>query len=1550
MTWGYRLTNEEEDRVFASLRAENNRITSYRATATPDLATRVGQIYKDAPWMPAGVALTLAKSGYSDDQIKQVIEKTALEVEKNPDYFNYTAQPEKQEKKDKGIWGWVKDKVKVGTRWGFSALNFPLEMVQGAASQFFDNKPGVKGWFASTSLGTMIMEDEKSGNGFFLGGEALQNQGKRAREYRGEIGGHAWTIGRGAASLIATPDSTAFNLMSGIVDAGVAIAVPAIPGSAAVKAGVRGAREAGKGGAAVAKADDIIRFWGREGAIIKPSTMSAADYKNLQASAGLRGLQVDATEANRWLGTSKARRLIDRTAEANTLDDVRVLYGDNLYLDTAKRLRDAKTADEVQAVLIDTLGVETGLASTKIRGATRYQTRIRVVDTMNNLFGERFVRAGTIRPDRYVDLSPTDPVGMRQTINDIDRWMKQTLVPEDTRRQILDQAADALTGPNATPTAQRALQDTLDQTMRTSLVERSLSKSLVETAKDPNNVKAQAELAKKTKAAQEVVDAIFNAQGETVRKVTSFSVDNAGQVTDNGFYMGLAGGPDTIQNGIAAGPQLASELANAMMYLPDPDQIRRFSGYKALNKIFAKSDKNLENLAAAGRLRLPFASVAFIQDKIWRTAILMTGGYGLRNLMEGQVSLAMSGKDATSILRHPLQHLMWSTKTPKSLGRADIMGETFDEVAGLAAMREYGKAVGKALRSHYTDPVDLMRRGKRVGQWRTVSNADGVPVMAQAHADELGLLNADYVARRFAQGASRDEIIDELSQTDEGVRWFREQADYHINGRPIYDPATKTYHSQSIDLNDRQNLELFIDSIGARLDRATSGRSRDLIDIVAGGRLADETIDATLIPRTANVGDTVEIPNPSGRGTRSARLVSIDPQTNEAVVSPFAFKDREATEALDNLLQTDAIRLNPNAPQEITWEVRAAQASLPETVAQQWNDMTDKIFGFLHTKPAKYLERSPAFRQRYYAWISDLAPSMDQASLNRLITNVTDAAARGNTDAWRYVGSEDLWNKLLDLQANPGRLTGVLDIKDVDFYAKGNALDDLKTMLYDASERSNIMEIARVVMPFAQAQIEFFKRFAGHYVTQTGFGPLPNLKNIRKTQLVVEGGREADPDGDGRGFFYTDPITGEWMFSYPMSHYLTRALTSIGGGPSLDVGLSAPVKGFAIGLDFRPGLGPFAQIAASKILPDTPQYDQIRSLLLPYGETDFKGTQFIPAWAQKIVSGLTDDPEANSIYGNTFMETYQALIATGTYDTTNRDDMEQLYEDARQKAQVLTILRGVGQFTGPSRPVPDFTIPTEDGDAYVKTLSKAFYDMRQEDYDTAVPRFLEAFGEDAFVYMAGKTRSVYGGLQSSTAFGEWERSGGHGRFLERYKNVGGYFADTGSNFDFEVYSRNLQEGRMERLTAEESLALAEKIVATSYYRTVQRQIGAYPNDAQRQYLRDYRATLAKRYPGFGAAATYDTGKFENSIAELRQAVTDDAVAGDEITGAIKDYLDMRDQVLVEAQRRGFVGITSKSTLDLREYLVGYAANLSAKVPNFSRIYDGLFSQEVESDV
>jgi hypothetical protein len=59
----------------------------------------------------------------------------------------------------------------------------------------------------------------------------------------------------------------------------------------------------------------------------------------------------------------------------------------------------------------------------------------------------------------------------------------------------------------------------------------------------------------------------------------------------------------------------------------------------------------------------------------------------------------------------------------------------------------------------------------------------------EAHGDQIGLLNADPLVRRVALGDTDDQLIDYIRTDPDGQKWFRDQQDYHINGRSVWDES-----------------------------------------------------------------------------------------------------------------------------------------------------------------------------------------------------------------------------------------------------------------------------------------------------------------------------------------------------------------------------------------------------------------------------------------------------------------------------------------------------------------------------------------------------------------------------------------------------------------------------------------------------------------------------------------------------------------------------------------------------------------------------------------
>jgi hypothetical protein len=1582
------LDPKEEQIIFNTLRDEQSRIERMSVVATPELSARIGSIYKKNPAMPAGVVLASAQAGLPDDIVDQMGNQFAEQKIRD-------AQLGKPKKEKNWFQRNVYDKLKNVSRYAFAGLELPLQTIQGGAAQLFaDNPDGIDGWFISTDLGSLIRNDEKAGDGFFLGGEAKTLQQQRVEAYRGKTsGGQAWTIGRGLAGVVSTEDSLAYNLMSGLVDGAIAVSVPVLPGFKQAAGAVKAAEQAGKGGKFIRGADVAFDTIRGKGTAIRMSEMTGEELKNLRFYAGLNGQTIDPVVANKWMGTRQYLAIREKLVQANTIDDVRGAIGDKVFVSTAKRLRDATTNNQVDEIMADILGVaQEGLVRTVMPGTRKFSLsnarRVQVIDSLagafeDTKFGRIATRAFENRPMRnIVDFSSESESDVLRTVNDIDRWLKAALIkdlPETVTRngvsitmpgrvQFLDEVVDALSGPNATRTARRQVKERFQDMMKEALI------------RNGNND-------------AEVVSAVFDYHKGWARKTSNFNVSLNATVDDGAMYMGIHG-PKIVQQGAFGGPLLQSELADVMIEMPDVDQFRALTG--RWNRLWRKrptaegldmyEDANIQRLSEAGRLRLPLAVIRNLQENVFKKIVLATGGYGIRNVMEGQVSLALSQKPVTSIFRHPLQHMQWVAHefSPNGVGRigrlgiGDLMGEQWTDDIAIESMRQYKKATGEAVSSHYKNPTTLYRRGMRTGDFKTVRRGfDEKAAIVSAHADQVGRLNADPVMRQLASGMSDDELLDFIRTTDEGKAWFRDQQDYHINGRHVFDtsgPTPQWAGTQSVDLNDEHNLRMLLQSY------------RNRYNIVAGShdnlRIAIQT--GLLEPRQLTPDD-ISLNNLTPQDAGTVKQITIGNRVIDArvdpndytIVRPFAFRQGEATKELEDLLGRTGpggIYDDATLAQEMVYEARASARVGKRGLNEAWDDTTDRLFGWLAGKPLKYLERSPAFRQRYYSWaIDEMITSLSPADLDAMILRIENAAQIAGVSPSRYVGDHpqfsditrrlfgatqrpgDRWERILELQQNPSRLKGTLTLEEIDEFAKGQAADDLSRMVYDASERTNLMDVARFLVPFGQAQVEFFRRMSRIYTIETGGIPLPNLSALRKTQLIVENGREADPDGNGRGFFFTDAQTGEWSFTYPLTDKLTHLATGgIGGGPGVTSTWQAPVKGALMGLDVRPGLGPFAQIGGTILLRDQPTYDWARSLFLPYGELDIAGNKGIagtvadsltPAWAKKLQSAFFDSPESQTTYGNTFFETYQALAASGQYDLASAEDKLRLSEDATGKARFLTVIRAIGQWLGPSRPTNKLSVDTLKGDVFVNLLAQDLRERQLQDYDTAISSWLDDYGEDVFVYLSGKTKAVAGGLTASSEFGNFERA--NKGFFKKYNEVAGFFAPGGTDLDWQVYTRQLEKGARERLTTEESLAAAQRYIAYKKYRSLQEFIGPYPKAEQREYLARYREYLGELYPGFQYAA-FDPNELRRRIEKLKDAANDPEMADNRVADAARRYLQTRDYVYQEAAKLGLKSIEkAKGAEQLRGYLREYADVLVREVPEFERLYNQLLQQEVD---
>lgn len=658
-----------------------------------------------------------------------------------------------------------------------------------------------------------------------------------------------------------------------------------------------------------------------------------------------------------------------------------------------------------------------------------------------------------------------------------------------------------------------------------------------------------------------------------------------------------------------------------------------------------------------------------------------------------------------------------------------------------------------------------------------------------------------------------------------------------------------------------------------------------------------------------------------------------------------AFGARNGSPELRNLIEKQPVT-------EVAYEAGEPSRGLPSrikyetTIADKrdggrldsFNDSLDVGLNFFFNniagRFARRFERSPVFRQAYYREIYAHANRLAPKEAAKVLKQIEDGAKELGISPEKYVGDK----KILAALNRSTKTAGDVKIAELDEYAKWSALQQVKELLYDASARTNVEEMFRIIMPFVSA----WKEVLGTYTRFLSKSP---VSTARSFQRIYQGAQGADPDNDGRGMFYKDPQTGQLMFAFPGSGPLAKVMTG------LDAPLEAPVKRFSQGIQIIPSLGPFGQVAFTKIAPHVPNKDFFTELFLPYGSKSL-GTALnpIPGWLDKAWQALAaDETRLDTVFSNTLIETARALSATGKYDLDDKAEVAQLWEDAKFKARILTGMRAASQFLGPTAGATEFRVPTEQGDVYVGELVRAFYDMQSDPsigYDNAVPQFLATFGDDVAFYVGSKSRSIASGLEATKEFQDWADN--NGDLIRDYPTVARYLAPAGSDFSFAVWNLQLLSGERERLSGKEILELAQQRVGSALYRQARELVGGNPTPQQRLTLQRYRVELHREYPGFPEFVEFKVGEFYNDVADLKELVSDPRVASDPTANAVAQYLAARDSAIMAAgtTEKGFRNAKGKAT-ELRGALEQMALMLGDQYPGFTRIYDRLLASEVE---
>ena len=1583
------FTPDQENQLYRELADFETRRTAYSRQATQQMADIVDRLVKGAPYASPDVAWSTAQA-VRDGVMTEEQALSALDGAYRVELETDLAEPEDTRSWFKKATDQLHESFKSGVKWTVAGLELVPQMVTNLAARGYSAAGGAgedelakyyskpqtgffDGFFASTDLGAMLSGAE-SGSGYFIGEEAYKQQQEAVKEYRGTIDDKGWTLGRGFGLIFSQPGSRTYNIASGLVDAAYQLAIPSVPlAGQAAKLGTR--------------------------------TADLAGARRLSGLGNFSDPYVDLTKVERWLDSNSGQAVIDEIVRIENVGEAKMRFpkaDSDFWVDVV----DA-TEESAKDMLKQNLGITRGLQRVEDIKIGKWHD-VRRGASFKSIGLERLFSAV---PNRELIVVGGNARDATRTVNNAEAYLKTLRVRPESREPILKDLATAL------KSGDRAAVKGAYGKLRDVMIDQ---------------IDAQARVAGRSD--KEFLQRLF---GDYEKQIDEFYlyglVDETGAPKDLGnLTVRLADGAvesNATLRGATA--QLATEAQKFQLFLPDPRNLRRATS--TYGRLFTKA---AENPDVFGDPKGWVAALDFIQNKTWRPLTLMTGGYMFRNMLES----VLRQTTTTGIKAGPRHPLEWIQAMLHRKYVGDWEGDVWATSARKAAIRadrDYVEATGAKMREAM-DASYLEQKAYKSGYYSLAKKEAANPDYITGVATEVRLLAGDQVARMMAGGVLPREMLEAMVDANgmarpEYRKYLRDlqsrwkNRELIVNGKTVRGDVLIIDDAGKVDVD---NLNAYIESVDYRI-RLKTGNDTALKEIIA------------------NADTYGSFTTRKGAQAQAFRRSEVNTGTP---IDDFEVYDYtpEFLEEIGLILEEGVTELPDYV--KFTKPLKSEMVG-GKTRASMWDKTLNHFFGEVFGKKEAVVNRSPVFRQFYYKKLNDIerAGLLSREAYQEAYKNIVEAArrvpdetlrqlkalkpqkngmyvwntqeitasqyakylkkaendvARANRvvrknadgtmelldDAWgaRYVGSSELWENI-----KKGRTAGAEDgltASEASIAAKAFAAEETKAAFYNAAETSNFADIMRIAVPFGPAWGEAMKFYYKQFLTK------PNrAKNLA---VSVQGFRDMDPDADGKGFIYTDPVTGEQVFNYPFAPDLAPIIGGLAGGVltqtlsrggmaqfgigalagavtgevlgrtaeeklgDVAYGMTAPAQSLSQSFQVLPGFGPVVQMATSQLLGGKPQFDDVLSIVAPFGAYESPTSSLIPSWAKKITAAISADPDNDRLFGDLYIDSYRALYATGEFDNTDPEQMQTLRERAMSAAQTLLVLRGLGQFVGPTRPEPELYVPTKyEGEVAVKdvemfvqnnvpssVLAAAFKKMQEDDYEGAVQNFLRTFGPDSMLYIPGLSQTKVKGLGATDLIGDWERN--NFDVTEKYPLVYGYFAPVGGEFELQTYLRQIRTKKRAKITDPQELQQdAEAVVGKALYMDAVRMAGKNLSEADRNELRNYKMQLEKELPGF-ATVPLNINEQQQILMQIMDAVDDADLDGNPVAEAARIYFQYRDQAIQEAVLRNDGVDTGellnrKANDDLRQYMRTVGDTLMQRYPEFERMYARVLFDEVD---
>lgn len=1285
----------------------------------------------------------------------------------------------------------------------------------GLAGAFAPEVKGTPQWTSQSSFGVRLQTGKSLGEGFLPGGEgSAQEEAVKRQTAAATVGGYALTPGRLLASSVAPIDSLPYNLMSGLVDARVAMRYD--PGAFLL----------GGAGKAIKGRRQFVRPPAWQHFVPDPVLR-----KTTRASAGLldeAGRPALAREAARtWLDGADGAELKTWMAQTDDFERIRrTLPG--VEVSTVMELRNATTPEAVDAILAPKLGLTRGLTEKpKVSGLGVMVKR-----------GPESIRLAARMPSGRIHLS--DPT---QAVEELDRIQRLMKLSYGTISNNNTAFAEALLSGNR----QGAREVFVNQVLGGS------EGALIKAGIDPT-------------IARRLTSSIRKGEVDAAR----YHVEKTVSRTDPPVVL-----MDDAEVGIPSATLISEAMDNAIFF-----DMRSLRDIRRAHSRFGR-------MVSKRGIDVPVSAMEFLQGEVWRPMALLRGAWAVRVIGEEQLRMAASGLD--SMFRHPASYMGWVLSDRRAIGK--VLGKFgiqtgrgqvgfFDDAFRAAPPSLEDALWEQASKYHETLNLRAQSRGWQ-GQTEAPARRNliaensnqtyryGDPLYVKARAQRLADLHRDPVVRRMAEARASGTAPDltvEWAMSDpttmKALEFLAQEPGNSALGFRYGMPRDSSAIERYLRQNFSQAAKLAGDDVG--MWRAIASGKLDDIDLLDAQRRLNKDAVA-----------------------RMSRLTEANPRSATPVVGARA-------------------------------------------VAEDWkgtlSGWIDSLYGNMMARPQAYFSRGVTHRQDYWRQAERI---------------ILDANPEAQAKILEQARKAKLPKKLIDrLENNASKSAGDLSLREAHLLADGGAFDFTNKLLYDASQRSNLTDVMRIIWPFGEAQKEVMTRWA-RLMTENPAAP-------HRAAQVIRGAR-------GAGVFTTDPQTGEEVFVVPNSGQITEKL----------FGVNIPLGGYAESLSFfgsgvMPGVGPALQIPAKALIPNSPEYDDVRQIIDPFGGREEEPgvgllERHLPTWARALHKGLRADPEKDAVFGNLVADVWAAGINQGKWRNDSPEALRKGYEEATEAARFLMVVKGLSSVAGSPTPLSArFMAEDPSGKWYLTgQLSKDYRTFMEEDPDTAAAKFVEKYGENAMVYMQSSSFSPGFSLNTTDEAGRWVSE--NKDLTKDYKDVYSLFAPQGGEFDFASYVRQFEAGERVHLTPEQFQRRANHMQAAMISYNAKSRFGPFPSQPQREWLRGLDEVLRSDYPGY-KENLHLPAKFtpediqRRIIPQISKAVNDERLAGNDVAEATRDYLKAREAAL-QAARAGDLEHFGKvkAAAPIRQWLRGLADALMTDTPDFRDMFDRVFAGEMLED-